>query len=376
MILFLLGFVCATILSAVSAPRAFADQDPTVAYRVSPSIRNGVLAGLEIEVRFRGDPSGVTTLDLPDRAGGHRDLWKNLRDLTVTGALSVGRPDGAHRTIKALPSAPLTVSYRVVSGIDHEPTDDDVQPFTPWIRPRWFYVIGGAVFVTPHDRESAAASFDWNGAPTGFAFASDLQHLAGKQRKASRPGTVDDVRDSVMLGGWDVKLFSKRDHGALIRVAIRGTYLFSGSRFFDLVREIIDDERDFWGDGGAPFLVTLGPVAPQNASSMSGTGRTGAFLLAITPDVTLTQLKYLLAHEYFHTWNPRALGTMPDGPDQTLDYWFSEGFTDFYARRLDMVVMLIGPLQRTVSVAGISPRSNCCRNISTPTDHVARDAVL
>jgi predicted metalloprotease with PDZ domain len=40
-----------------------------------------------------------------------------------------------------------------------------------------------------------------------------------------------------------------------------------------------------------------------------------------------------LAHEHFHTWNPLQLGGF-DRERPVLGYWFSEGFTDFYARRL------------------------------------------
>ncbi|MGL1562936.1 hypothetical protein ACSTHQ_00210, partial [Vibrio parahaemolyticus] len=36
----------------------------------------------------------------------------------------------------------------------------------------------------------------------------------------------------------------------------------------------------------------------------------------------------------FHTWNPWRLGRMAGAPAERADYWFSEGFTDFYARRL------------------------------------------
>ena len=41
------------------------------------------------------------------------------------------------------------------------------------------------------------------------------------------------------------------------------------------------------------------------------------------------ELLYLLAHEHFHCWK----GPGAEQPEE-LVYWFSEGFTDFYARRL------------------------------------------
>ncbi|MCJ7617326.1 MAG: hypothetical protein MUO43_12405 [Desulfobacterales bacterium] len=43
-------------------------------------------------------------------------------------------------------------------------------------------------------------------------------------------------------------------------------------------------------------------------------------------------LKYLFAHELFHTWNTGKLGVRQN-PEQLI-YWFSEGFTGYYARLL------------------------------------------
>jgi predicted metalloprotease with PDZ domain len=51
-----------------------------------------------------------------------------------------------------------------------------------------------------------------------------------------------------------------------------------------------------------------------------------------TPNCTLEDFKYLLAHELFHNWNARRLGRIPE-PQEAM-YWFSEGFTDYYSFRL------------------------------------------
>jgi predicted metalloprotease with PDZ domain len=50
-------------------------------------------------------------------------------------------------------------------------------------------------------------------------------------------------------------------------------------------------------------------------------------------EATLDRFPFLLAHERLHTWIPFGLGGLPD-EKEALDYWFSEGFTDFYASRL------------------------------------------
>jgi predicted metalloprotease with PDZ domain len=309
--------------------------DRTVVYRLSPLMADGKLTALAVEVRFRADASGATQLDLPEHYASQTTLWRYVRDLHIEGARSVAEDGPAHRVIRSAPGAPLVVRYQVVSAVDHEPVEADYQPFAPWVRPTWFYASGEAVFAVPHDNENRPARFDWVGAPKGFAFASDVEHLAGAHRAAIRPGTLDDITESTLLGGFDVKVLTIEDHGAPVRVAIRGDYGFTNAQMLDMTHKIMSAERGFWNDGGSPFLVTVAPVISRPGSrSLSGSGRNDAFMMSISPTATLADLRWILAHENFHTWDPRQLGNLSGGKDEALGYWFSEGFTDFYANRL------------------------------------------
>jgi predicted metalloprotease with PDZ domain len=75
------------------------------------------------------------------------------------------------------------------------------------------------------------------------------------------------------------------------------------------------------------------PSSPGSIS-VHGEGRADAFDIQAGVNTPLGFFKGLLAHEYFHTWNPKRLGDTHDGDAERADYWFSEGFTDFYARKL------------------------------------------
>ncbi len=78
--------------------------------------------------------------------------------------------------------------------------------------------------------------------------------------------------------------------------------------------------------------------ADPHSHSLGGTGLSQSFALFLQPDTALgsrtggdLSVEHLLAHEMFHHWNGGVVGL--EEPEQ-LAYWFSEGFTDFYARRL------------------------------------------
>ncbi len=322
----------ATVSTPATAPVTSAPKTPadSVDYRLSPVIEAGRITALAVEIELRGDPSGVTRLKLPDRWADAYELQQYVRDLEVLGANKVVTEAPALRQIHAPAGAPLVVRYRVVSAFDREPNADDGQPFAPIVRPDWFYVFGEALFAVPEGRENVPARFTWSGAPAGFGFASDLEHLAG-----SRPGVVNDVTESIVIGGAGLKLRSLPGGDGQVRVAIIGDYGFPEEDFFGLALAIITTQREFWNDHGAPFLVVMAPLEPSTRNqSLGGTGRSDAFALTVTRDAPLERLRHLLGHEYFHTWNPRQLGGQRHESDDMAGKWFAEGFTEFYTWRL------------------------------------------
>jgi predicted metalloprotease with PDZ domain len=67
-----------------------------------------------------------------------------------------------------------------------------------------------------------------------------------------------------------------------------------------------------------------------------GEARTNSFTLFVPKDSTLSQHLRTFAHELFHAWNPQRLGSFEliGGVEDERLYWFSEGFTDYYASLL------------------------------------------
>lgn len=330
------------LTGAVSPP------PPPVAYTLSPEMKDGALSDLKIEIRFHADRSGTTELAWARRWAGEHKLWQWARDLTVDGAERVQDEGQGRWRIQAAPGAPITVRYRVLSAYDHDPAADDGDRVTPRpvIRPTWFYAAGETLFAIPEGHEKDPATFAWTGAPAGFGFASDLEHLAGPDRPALRPGTVEDVLESISIGGRDLHVWGSRSGPSRIRVATLGQFAFRPEALDALVPRIIATERSFWRDGDAePFLVTAIPLQSRKPeSSYTGTGRGDAFALWIDASVPLHDIVWVLGHEYFHTWNPARIGGFgPNQAEAPSSYWLSEGFTDYYARALLVRSGLITP---------------------------------
>jgi predicted metalloprotease with PDZ domain len=163
----------------------------------------------------------------------------------------------------------------------------------------------------------------FGGLPDGWQFASDLEHGSL---------TLADVLESVSVGG-DFRVLKAE----ALRVAIRGTWAFSDADFIKRLQPIIASHHGFWGDQPTPFLVTVLPLQAEVGSmSLGGTGLNDAFAFFATANVEGGQLTRILAHEHLHSWIPRRVGMMPQENNDSIEYWLSEGFTDFYTYRLLM----------------------------------------
>lgn len=322
----------ATVLAAILPGMAVATPKPEpIAYTLSPKIVAGKLDSLEVTIRLQADRDGRTEIGWESEWAGEKQLSRWMRDFHVSGATDVKPEADGRWLVASRPSTPLTIHYRIVSAYDGDPNSDDLAQPKPAVRPRWFYAVGEALFAVPLEHEDAPASFAWTGAPQGFGFASDLQHLMGP------PGaTVGDILESISIGGWDLNVSGSIDSASGVRVASIGKYAFDTRQFDDLISRIITTERHFWrAERHSPMLVTAISLHHQpDHTSSSGTGRGDAFAMWIDETVPLDAMEWLLGHEYFHTWNPAALGTLPAGDQEASEYWLSEGFTDYYARAL------------------------------------------
>lgn len=314
----LLWTVCAVTSAAAS---------PGVHYAVSTVMSDGGLRALSVELKFRGDDDGETSLRLPNEWGGEAELYKGIRDLTVSGAGATVAPveQPFLRIVRHKPGAALTVRYRVVQYWEGEPIAAPRNEYRPVIQPGYFHVLGNALFVAPERDDDTSATFAFKSLPKGWSFVSDLEHGT-----MGRKLVLADVIESVLVGG-DFRV-SKR---GLLRVAIRGAWKFSDETFVDNLQRIFSSHHKFWGDPPEPFLVTVLPLkkGQPSDSSLGGTGRDDAFAFFATDNTNDVALNRVLAHEHLHTWIPRRIGAMPER-DEAKDYWLSEGFTDFYTARL------------------------------------------
>jgi len=295
-----------------------------VRYALSPVIENGDLKALAVEIDFTANADGVTRLRFVDSFQGDTHPGRYAEGLVVSGADRITPLDGEQIEIRSAPGAALHARYRIRSAYDAPPNTQDARQTKPIVLPDWFYAAGEVVFAFPAGRRDETATLSWGDAPEGFQFASDLTWPKAR--------TVEDMLHGILIGSPRLRLIHGDGANAGTRVAVLGTFdHFDDEVFADAALRVIRAERDFWGDGESPFLVTLAPLVPRVFEAYSGTGRTDGFALWVGTSLSLKEVLPLLAHEYFHAWNNGQLGAQ--APDRSTA-WLSEGFTDFYTKRL------------------------------------------
>jgi len=143
------------------------------------------------------------------------------------------------------------------------------------------------------------------------------------------------VLNSVLLAG-ELELVTREVRGRRVLAAIAGRdWGFDAAAFADAVSSIDAFQRGFFEDEGRAFLLAaLVPVGRPAKGLVSWHGRalTQSFTLRIPPGSELDEaMQLLIAHELFHSWTRNALAP---AARSDIARWFSEGFTEFYARRL------------------------------------------
>jgi predicted metalloprotease with PDZ domain len=309
--------VTAAAASAKPAELKIAVEPAGSAYRVS--------------VTFAGDADGSTNILLPNEWGGQQELFRAIRNLSVSKGTTLADSDKPFvKTLTHQPGQKITVTYEISQDFQGPLTNAvRYRPVTDAIYIHW---IGNAVWVLPEwdEQTDNDISIEWKGFAKSWTVANSFGTSRRKQKFQAK---LSELLSAIFVAG-DFRITTTKAKANDVNIAIRGKWQFTDVELTEMIRKVIDTERDFFGDHTQKYyLVTLvqtdeGP----KALSFGGTGLTDSFALFATPNATVSRLRGLLAHEYAHNWIPGRLGRMPE-PEQDL-YWFSEGFTDFYTYKL------------------------------------------
>ncbi len=300
---------------------------------------------LAIEIEAPAAAAAATELGFGEGWGGVSEAGADfvLTSVVDQAGRSLSWEAGDAHTWKVRTEEAQRVRARFEIGpTSHRGNPQGSDYYQPIVEPQLIHLLGGNALPWPThlDRQTTRAiSLEWKGfEQAGWALASSHGVGAGP---LAITADADTFRHAVFVAG-KFTVFERMALGSPVRVAVWGDdWGSSTSDFADQCARIVEIERAFFDDRDRPpFLITLIPIgtSDRRSSFLGGTGLLNSFALFLQPGARLDRgpdggmsVTWLLAHEMFHEWNG---STIRLAQPERRGYWFSEGFTDFYARRL------------------------------------------
>lgn len=293
---------------------------------------------LDVVLKFKGSENGNTMLELPSTFGGVDKLYNNVINISAQN-LSLEKTENPQiLALKHKPNQDIVLHYRVKQGWIG-PFADFQKFLAPIFQNNYFNFSGNGVLVYPQSFKHEKKLFfkmNWK-LPNKWQVTNSYGIKNNHQEFIA---SLDDVLYSLFISG-DYHFYNTKAQNNNILITIHGKWSFQEQKFSQTVEKIINNERSFWNDHNFPyFLVSLIPVK-TDTEGMAGTGLTNAFILALKSNHTLDYpVWYVISHEAFHTWNRPDIFEVTE-KNQVYYYWFSEGFTDYYADLLNLRLGLI-----------------------------------
>jgi len=332
--IFLIGLLAlGSAFAAGERPEVIApDTPPALAYTFTARPGPDSLE-FSVQVTMHGDGSGRTKLVLPSHWGGQERLYDGIRDRRAEGGVLEEGDSPSERILVHEPGAQVSLTYRFVQDREADFSDPG-RTHRPLRSPDYFHFIGHGAFVCPawDEVEPRDIELRWLGLPEDWTLANSFGEGDGAQHLHV---SIDQLRHALYVGG-DFRIRRMPIHDRPLVVALRGSWRFEDDAFTSFAASVVASQREFWNDFEFPhFLITLIPTGTE-CCSFGGTSVTNAFAMFIATDGGLDmKMKRLLAHELLHTWiGQKMRNDSAPGRPESLLYWFSEGFTDYYTREL------------------------------------------
>lgn len=302
-----------------------------ISYTVSPTQKNGKPA-LNVFMEFKANPSGETVVLIQDNAWGQENLHNTLSDLQSDLANEIiQEKDSSRFIIKHDPNVEnIDLSYTVHQDTEGELTTRGT--YRPVIQEDYFHVFSHNFFMLPKDYvPDSNAHFDVNIKWQGFDKDYNLVNsFDTNEREQIIKNTTERYFHSAVFTGGDYRPYDIDVKGNKAVLGIRGNWeAFQDSTLVNTLKHTLEVQRDFWQDHSQEyFAVTMTPTYGERGYSYQGSGLTNSFATSATNNKYLEYagLVYLFNHELQHNW----IGHLIKNENEEEQYWFSEGFTEYY----------------------------------------------
>ncbi|MBT8321467.1 MAG: hypothetical protein KJO90_07345, partial [Eudoraea sp.] len=289
---------------------------------------------LKVQMQLEGDASGSTKFAFSDEAWGEEDLFNTLAEVRLVspkgGAVEINKDSSWLLVNHKGKSGPLVLEYILTQDFSLE--EQPQESYRPIIQPDYFHLFSHSFFVVPETWENDPQSIrqlelTWQGFPEDYVIHNSFGSRERKQQ--INDISLEEFHSAIFVGG-DFRIQEGEIKGNRVVLAARGDWIpFKEAEVFNVLIQTLEAQRSFWQDHSQKyFTVTLRPMFMERGSSFQGTGLTNSFACSITNNehTDIEQLIYLFNHELQHNWTGQTI----KNDNEEEQYWFSEGFTEYY----------------------------------------------
>ncbi|MDM1557263.1 MULTISPECIES: M1 family aminopeptidase [Chryseobacterium] len=295
--------------------------------------------GLKVQVDYKLKKATDTlSFYYANENWGENDLFKNLILLKEENPDIIFEIIPESNKIKILKKK--GTEFSLMYHIRQDFTDPNHKIFNrPRINNTFFHILGKNLFMVPFsftkmpDEQEFEFSVEWLNFPEKFKLHNNFASQAYRQK--IKTTLWYGFYNSLFIGG-DYRFYSFTIKDKPIYFALRDEWNngFTDDFLFSNLKKAIQSQRDFWQDYDQDyFTITMTPTVSQKDSLYKGYSTTGsaiknAFMIQGTnnPFNDKKSYLYLFHHELMHEW----IGNKIQNKHEELNYWFSEGFTDYY----------------------------------------------
>lgn len=288
------------------------------------------LPQLKVRMDMPADSSGVTILSFPNEAWGQKDLYKTLGSMQLLNVEGVVKKDmDSGRIILMHPKDAKELEFEYYLKQDFDGNLSTGRVYRPIITKTYFHLFSHSFFMIPNTVDPKIdIALNWSGFPEDYTIHNSF---GSGEREQLLENMDKELFGSAIFVGGDFKVLKGNIQGNRISLATRGAWIpFEEEDVFQVLKQTLTCQRDFWNDHSQDyFTVTMQPFPQEMGSSFQGTGLTNSFATSISNNefADIGQLVYLFNHELMHNWIGHAI----KNDNEEEQYWFSEGFTEYYA---------------------------------------------
>ncbi len=354
------------------------NNDGILTYVLTPNLK-GSQAFVQVEFQAKADANGKIQLGYPNSDWGEENLFACINEFKVSPSVkSDFRKDKNQIYIWGEPNKTYSFSYKVVQDFSELPKNENT--YRPIINKDYFHIIGKNLLMLPFgyfgsEETRCYVHLKWKYPRKRFEVVNSF----GNQKEQTIDASYHEIYSSIFIGGKiQSSNFEINENRIVFATTDEWENIDVEKAALDLSK-IIRQQREFWNDHSTKLqtvtlIKTFEDCPNKNAcsNSLSGTALTNSFA-AFCSDNWLSsnnRMNWLFAHELFHNW----VGNKIQNESEEKEYWFSEGFTDYYAYKLLLRngMMSLDEFIQKVNEEIIEPHYNASNN-NSPNSEITAD---